>query len=258
MCCSAGSPKVGSEKRFAASVTVDEEILLVSPTRLLLPEECTRIFGYPRAELMSEKYELGKVVGAGSFGVVREAVKLSTGERVAVKTISKMMKRIPKHLRRQGDRGTISKHLNKLQLEVDAMKCLRGSLNAVSLYDLYEGDEEVREIMEAGKKKTYLSLCVCVCVANQNMTDNDIFSFSLFLFSLLFVLSFEGSLGDGAVRGRNDLRENHCPGLHRSFGCRCCAIHSANDFPVPQQRCDLHGRQARELFVFDERGEQRP
>jgi calcium-dependent protein kinase len=145
---SAGTPKVGSEKRYAASVTVDEEILLVSPTRLLLPEECTRIFGYPRAELMAEKYKLGKVVGAGSFGVVREAVKLSTGERVAVKTVSKMLKRIPKHLRRQGDRGTISKHLNKLQLEVDAMKCLRGSLNAVSLYDLYEGDEEVHLVME--------------------------------------------------------------------------------------------------------------
>ena len=138
----------GSEKRFAASVTVDEELLHVAPTRLIHPNECARIYGYPRAELMSSKYELGKVIGAGSFGVVREAIKLSTGEKVAVKTISKMLKRVPKHLKRQGERGTISKHLNKLQLEVDAMKCLRGSLNAVALYDLFEGDEEIHLIME--------------------------------------------------------------------------------------------------------------
>ena len=73
----------------------------------------------------------------------------SSGEKVAVKTISKLLKRIPKHLQRQGDKGTVSKHLTKLQLEVDAMKSLRGSLNAVRLYDLYEGDHEVSDKLRA-------------------------------------------------------------------------------------------------------------
>ena len=146
-------PRLGSEKRFAASVTVDEELLHVSPTQLIQPYECQRIYGYPRDEDMKKKYELGKVIGAGSFGVVREAEQLSTGRKVAVKTISKLLKKVPKHLARQGDEGTISKHLKKLQLEVDAMKSLRGSLNAVSLFDLYEGDQEVWKVAFDQKKE---------------------------------------------------------------------------------------------------------
>ena len=92
---------------------------------------------------MGERYELGKVIGAGSFGVVREAIDLVTQESVAVKTVSKFLKKIPRHLAHQGSKGTISKHLKKLQLEVDVMKCLSGSLNAVTLYDLFEGNDEV-------------------------------------------------------------------------------------------------------------------
>jgi len=134
----------GAEQKFAASVTVDEELLHIAPTQLIMPEECQRIYGYPRDQQMDEKYDMGKVIGAGSFGVVREATVKATGEKVAVKTISKLLKKIPKHLQRQGERGTMSKHLTKLQLEVDAMKSLRGSLNAVRLNDLYEGNEEVR------------------------------------------------------------------------------------------------------------------
>ena len=76
-------PSVGSENRFAASVTVDEELLHIAPTQLIYPEECTRIYGYTRAEDMVRKYELGKVIGAGSFGVVREATVRSSGEKVA-------------------------------------------------------------------------------------------------------------------------------------------------------------------------------
>lgn len=149
VCSGFFQPSVGSESRFAASVTVDEELLHIAPTQLIYPEECTRIYGYTRAEHMVRKYELGKVIGAGSFGVVREATVRSSGEKVAVKTISKLLKRIPKHLQSQGDKGTVSKHLTKLQLEVDAMKSLRGSLNAVRLYDLYEGDHEVSDKLRA-------------------------------------------------------------------------------------------------------------
>jgi hypothetical protein len=40
-----------------------------------------------------DSYYLGRVIGAGSFGVVREGIKVATGKRFAVKTVSKVPKR---------------------------------------------------------------------------------------------------------------------------------------------------------------------
>lgn len=40
-----------------------------------------------------DSYYLGRVIGAGSFGVVREGIEVSTGRRFAVKTVSKVPKR---------------------------------------------------------------------------------------------------------------------------------------------------------------------
>jgi len=40
-------------------------------------------------------YFIGRVVGAGSFGVVRECVEMSSGKRYAVKSIQKKPKRGP-------------------------------------------------------------------------------------------------------------------------------------------------------------------
>jgi hypothetical protein len=42
---------------------------------------------------MQEKYHLGRVIGAGSFGVVRECVEKTSGRVNAVKTIPKVPKR---------------------------------------------------------------------------------------------------------------------------------------------------------------------
>lgn len=42
---------------------------------------------------MGEYYYLGKVIGAGSFGTVREAVEAATGHRYAIKTVAKIPKR---------------------------------------------------------------------------------------------------------------------------------------------------------------------
>ncbi len=39
------------------------------------------------------RYNVGKVLGAGSFGVVREVVEKGTGRRFACKTIPKIPKR---------------------------------------------------------------------------------------------------------------------------------------------------------------------
>lgn len=47
------------------------------------------------AREMEKYYHLGKVIGAGSFGTVREAVEIATGQRYAVKTVSKVPKRGP-------------------------------------------------------------------------------------------------------------------------------------------------------------------
>lgn len=69
------------------------------------------------------RYELGKVLGAGSFGIVREAVGKRTGLHYACKTIPKVPKR---------GKGT-PRYLLKLQTEVDAMVQLGPSLDAVFL-----------------------------------------------------------------------------------------------------------------------------
>ena len=69
------------------------------------------------------RYTIGKVIGAGSFGVVREAVHKKTGVHYACKTIPKMPKK---------GRGT-PRYLLKIQTEVDAMLQLGPSLDAVFL-----------------------------------------------------------------------------------------------------------------------------
>lgn len=38
---------------------------------------------------MSQKYKVGRVLGKGSFGEVRECVNLQTGVTCAIKTVSK-------------------------------------------------------------------------------------------------------------------------------------------------------------------------
>ena len=69
------------------------------------------------------RYDIKGVLGAGSFGVVREAVDRASGRRYACKTIPK----IPK-------RGKATpRYLLKLQQEVDAMQQLGASFDAVYL-----------------------------------------------------------------------------------------------------------------------------
>jgi calcium-dependent protein kinase len=53
-----------------------------------------RVFGANTAcRNLLDSYYLGRVIGAGSFGVVREGIEVSTGRRFAVKTVSKVPKR---------------------------------------------------------------------------------------------------------------------------------------------------------------------
>jgi serine/threonine protein kinase len=63
------------------------------------------------------------VIGAGSFGIVRECFELSSGRRYAVKTIGKAPKR-----------GLATpRYLLKLRTEVEIMQQLGYSLDAVNL-----------------------------------------------------------------------------------------------------------------------------
>ncbi len=55
---------------------------------------CTHTL-YRYSNQLDSLFFVGRVVGAGSFGVVRECVEISTGKRYAIKTIPKKPKRGP-------------------------------------------------------------------------------------------------------------------------------------------------------------------
>lgn len=102
----------------------------------LLPTEIRNVFGFPRN--LREVYTLGPVLGAGSFGVVRECTERSTRRRYAVKSIPKQPK----------NGKSTPRYLLKLQTEVDAMDQLGASLDAVYLKDVFEDDVSVHLVME--------------------------------------------------------------------------------------------------------------
>lgn len=84
------------------------------------------------------KYYVGKTIGAGSFGVVRECVEIASGRTYAVKTISKIPKRgLP-----------TPRYLLKLRTEVEIMQQIGYSLDAVHLKDVFEDDEAVHLVMQ--------------------------------------------------------------------------------------------------------------
>ena len=72
---------------------------------------------------VSLRFDIKGVLGAGSFGVVREAVNRITGRKYACKTIPKVPKR----------GKPTPRYLLKLQQEVDAMQQLGASFDAVYL-----------------------------------------------------------------------------------------------------------------------------
>jgi len=102
----------------------------------LSASEVRNVFGFPRS--MKEKYSLGKVLGAGSFGVVRRCTECATGKKYAVKSIPKMPK----------NHKCTPRYLLKLQTEVDSMGQLGSSLDAVYLKDVFEDDAAIHLVME--------------------------------------------------------------------------------------------------------------
>ncbi len=131
-------PHRGSHQQLAATdyapAANDEGVLLKPLKEELAPVEVQNVFNYARN--LRERYNIGPVIGAGSFGVVRECTEIVTGRKYACKTIPKAPKK-----------GKCTpRYLLKLQSEVDAMVQLGTSLDAVYL------------------KVCFVGVCICVYV----------------------------------------------------------------------------------------------
>ncbi|KAG1675746.1 hypothetical protein FOA52_012402 [Chlamydomonas sp. UWO 241] len=115
---------------------VDEGVLKLAATKELRLDQITHVYGWARD--LTDKYVLGRALGAGSFGVVREATEVATGKRYAVKTIGK----VPKN------KMSSPYYLRKLRAEVEIMQQLGGSLNAVNLHAAFEDDVSVHMVQQ--------------------------------------------------------------------------------------------------------------
>lgn len=95
-------------------------------------------FGYSTD--FEEKYELGDVVGSGTFGKVFKAVEKASGKEFAVK-------RMPKRFGAAG--GAMDKYyVRRIRNEVDIGSHLGRSLNIAYMYAAFEDDSNVDIVME--------------------------------------------------------------------------------------------------------------
>lgn len=69
----------------------DNEVLRLPARTELTKEQIRSVYGWPSN--LQEKYFLGQIVGAGSFGIVRQCLEIATGRKYAVKTLSKTPKK---------------------------------------------------------------------------------------------------------------------------------------------------------------------
>lgn len=87
---------------------------------------------------MTRHYELGRLIGAGTFGTVHEAVQRTSGKKVAVKTM---------HKKFSGE--FLEKHyVRRVRHEVDIYMHMGNSLNVAHLWDVYEDDTCVDLVIE--------------------------------------------------------------------------------------------------------------
>lgn len=84
---------------------------------------------------ISERYDLGRELGRGEFGITYLCTDVTTGEKFACKSISK------KKLRTAVD-------VDDVRREVEIMKHLHNHQNIVSLKDTYEDEDAVHIVME--------------------------------------------------------------------------------------------------------------
>lgn len=89
----------------------------------------------PTGDDISLRYNLGRELGRGEFGITYLAIDVETGEKYACKSILK------KKLRTAVD-------IEDVRREVEIMKHLPKHPNVVSLKDTYEDDNAVHIVME--------------------------------------------------------------------------------------------------------------
>lgn len=91
---------------------------------------------------LTEKYEIGRTLGEGGFGVVRVVRSRATGTEFACKTICKRLDvpNLPPAKQEQ--------HVENIRREVAILRKLRGTLNVVYLEDAFEDDEDAHIVME--------------------------------------------------------------------------------------------------------------
>lgn len=108
------------------------------------PEETVRLTECDASRLLENEYNLRapgcKVIGHGAFSTVRSALRKTDGTKVAIKSISKFDALRARRLRRP--KG--SKHMDEWEI----MKLLRNNPYVLTLYDVFETDEEIHLVTE--------------------------------------------------------------------------------------------------------------
>jgi serine/threonine protein kinase len=77
-----------------------------------------------KPSLAACEYKTGRTLGQGSYGVVKEGIKIQTGEKYAIKVISKKLMR--------GREGIVMNEINILK------RISKGHKNIVTLVDYFE------------------------------------------------------------------------------------------------------------------------
>lgn len=70
--------RTGCKSDYAPSAS-DEDILQKPGKEPLELEDVTHVFGYSRD--IFKKYEMGEIIGSGSYGIVKKCVEKATGKR---------------------------------------------------------------------------------------------------------------------------------------------------------------------------------
>jgi len=108
------------------------------------PEETVRLTGCDASQVLENEYNLRapgcKIIGHGAFSTVRSALRITDGTKVAIKSISKFDALRSRRLRRP--KG--SKHMDEWEI----VKLLRNNPYVLTLYDVFETDEEIHLVTE--------------------------------------------------------------------------------------------------------------
>ena len=104
--------------------------------KLAMQHTCARAFRFKRD--VTQHYELGKLIGAGTFGSVYEATCRKTGKFFAVKAVQK----------RFSGEFLEPFFVRRVQHEVDIYFHMGNSLNVAHLWDVFEDDACVDLVMD--------------------------------------------------------------------------------------------------------------